>query len=301
MGILIDGDTRVAVQGITGREGRTRTELMIDYGTNVIAGVTPGKHGETVHGVPVYDTMEEATEAEGQIDASVIFVPAPFVKNAALEAINAGVEFLAIVPDHVGVHDALAIAETADENGVTFIGPNSLGICSVDEAVLGMIGGQADTLRSWFDSGPVGVASRSGGMTTATSYYLARRGIGLSTIVHIGGDPVIGLQHPDAVRAFEEDDQTEVIVLFGEIGTTQEERVAELIEAGEITKPVVAYIGGQAAESGTRYSHAGAIVERGEGSYESKVTALREAGAHVAESFEEVPEITERVLEESQS
>lgn len=299
MGILIDSDTRVVVQGITGREGMARTKLMIEYGTNVVAGVTPGKHGEIVHGVPVYDTMQEAVEAEGEIDASVIFVPAPYVRNAALEAIDAGVEFLSVVPDHVGVHDALAIAEVAKEEGVNFIGPNSLGICTVDDAVLGMIGGQADTLKSWFDAGPVGVASRSGGMTTATSYYLARRGIGMSTIVHIGGDPVIGMQHPDAVRAFEEDDQTEVIVLFGEIGTTQEERVADLIKTGEITKPVVAYIGGQAAESGTRYSHAGAIVERGKGSYESKVTALRDAGAHVADSFEAVPEITEEILKEN--
>ena len=296
MGILIDDDTRVVVQGITGREGMARTELMVEYGTNVVAGVTPGKHGEHVHGVPVYDTIQEATEEQGAIDASVIFVPAPFVEEAALEAIDAGVEFLSVVPDHVGVHDALSIAARARENGVSFIGPNSLGICTVGEAVLGMIGGQADTLDSWFDPGPVGVASRSGGMTTATAYYLAREGIGLSTIVHIGGDPVIGLQHPEAVRAFEADDQTEVIVLFGEIGTTQEERVAELIATGEITKPVVAYIGGQAAESGTRYSHAGAIVERGRGSHESKVTALREAGAHVADTFEEVPELTTEVL-----
>jgi succinyl-CoA synthetase alpha subunit len=296
MGILIDDDTRVVVQGITGREGMARTELMVEYGTNVVAGVTPGKHGERVHGVPVYDTIQEATEEQGAIDASVIFVPAPFVEEAALEAIDAGVEFLSVVPDHVGVHDALSIAARARENGVSFIGPNSLGICTVGEAVLGMIGGQADTLDSWFDPGPVGVASRSGGMTTATAYYLAREGIGLSTIVHIGGDPVIGLQHPEAVRAFEADDQTEVIVLFGEIGTTQEERVAELIAAGEITIPVVAYIGGQAAESGTRYSHAGAIVERGRGSHESKVTALREAGAHVADTFEEVPELTTEVL-----
>lgn len=298
MGILIDRDTRVVVQGITGREGKTRTELMLDYGTNVVAGVTPGKYGETVHGVPVYDTMKEAVEAEGDVDASVIFVPAPFVKNAALEAIDAGVKFLAVVPDHVGVHDALSIAESARERDVNFIGPNSLGICTVDEAVLGMIGGQAETLDTWFDAGPVGVASRSGGMTTATSYYLARRGIGLSTIVHVGGDPVIGLQLPDAVKAFEADDQTEVMVLFGEIGTTQEERVADLISSGEVTKPVVIYIGGQAAESGTRYSHAGAIVERGEGSHESKVKALRDAGAHVVETFEDVPDVTEQVLEE---
>jgi succinyl-CoA synthetase alpha subunit len=299
MGVLIDDKTRVAVQGITGREGQARTKLMTEYGTNVVAGVTPGQYGATVHGVPVYDTMQEAVESEGDIDASVMFVPAPFVRDAALEALDAGVEFLAVIPDHVGVHDALAISARARETDASFIGPNSLGVCTVGEAVLGMIGGQAETLDSWFEPGPIGVASRSGGMTTSTAYYLARRGLGMSTIVHIGGDSVIGMQHPDAVRAFEADEQTEVIVLFGEIGTTQEERVAELIAEGEVTKPVVAYIGGQAAESGTRYSHAGAIVERGEGSHESKVTALRGAGAHVAESFEEVPELTTSALREA--
>lgn len=298
MGILIDSETSVVVQGITGREGQKRTKLMLDYGTNVVAGVTPGKRGETVHGVPVYDTVREAVENEGEIDAAVVFVPAPYVRDAALEAIDAGVELLALVPDHVTVHDALAIATTAEEHGVQYVGPNSLGICTIGEAVLGMIGGQAASLEEWFDPGRIGVASRSGGMTTATAYYLARRGLGLSTIVHVGGDPVIGLQHPEVMAAFESDDQTDVVVVFGEIGTTQEERLAEKIARGEITKPVVAYIGGRAAESGTRYSHAGAIVERGEGSYESKVSALQDAGATVAETFEEVPEITERILSE---
>lgn len=297
MGILIDETTRVVVQGITGREGRRRTELMTGYGTNVVAGVTPGKHGETVAGISVFDTVKEAAESMGPLDAAVVFVPAPFVADAAHEAMDAEVDMLTLVPDHVPVHDAMGIVDRAAETGTTVVGPNTLGVCTVGEAVVGMMGGTAANLAGWFDDGQVGITSRSGGMTTATGYYLSRRDYGFSTILHVGGDSVIGLQHPDVVRRFDADSATEAIVLIGEIGTSQEERVAELVDTGEVTTPIVAYIGGRAAESGTRYSHAGAIVERGEGSYQSKVRALRAAGVQVADRFEEVPELTERALE----
>ena len=296
MAILIDENTRVLVQGITGREGRTRTRLMKEYGTNVVAGVTPGKGGQEVEGIPVYDTVFEAWEKHGPVDASAIFVPAPLVKEAALEAIEAGVKLLLLVPDRVPIHDVLEIYDYAKKKGARFIGPNTLGILSPGKAVMGMIGGRAKSAREWFKPGPVGVTSRSGGITSAISYYISKAGLGQSTIVHVGGDAVVGLTHPEIVKLFEKDPQTEVIVMFGEIGTSQEERVAELIKNKEVTKPLVAFIGGKAAQKGTRFSHAGAIVEGNRGSWDSKVTALREAGAIVVDRITDIPEAVKKVL-----
>lgn len=296
MAILIDGSQRVIVQGITGREGQARARLMRAYGTHVVAGVTPGKGGQTVEGVPVYDTVQEAWEQAGPLDASVLFIPAPLVKSAALEAIAAGVKLLVIVPDRVPVYDVLEIAEAAGRAGAHFVGPNTLGVLSPERGVLGMMGGRAASAREWFFPGPVGLTSRSGGITTSMAYYLARAGIGASTLVHVGGDAVVGLPHPDVARRFEHDPATKVVVMFGEIGTSQEEQVANLMEAGEFTKPLIAYIGGKAARSGTRFSHAGAIIEGGRGTYAGKVARLRQAGAHVVESFADLPIVTAEVL-----
>jgi len=296
MSILIDQTKRVLVQGITGREGMARTKLMREYGTNVVAGVTPGKGNQTVEGVPVFDTVQEAWEQVGPIDVSVLFIPAPIVKPAALEAIAAGVRLLVIVPDRVPIWDVLVIAQAAKEAGAHFVGPNTLGVLSPNKGVLGMIGGRAASARAWFFPGPVGISSRSGGMTSSTAYYLGRAGIGATTLVHVGGDAVVGLPHPDVVRLFQQDPETKAIVLFGEIGGTQEERVADLIEAGEVTKPVIAYIGGKAAKSGTRFSHAGAIIEGNRGTYEGKVDRLRSVGATVVEAFGDLPAATKEVL-----
>lgn len=296
MSILIDQTKRVLVQGITGREGIARTKLMVGYGTQVVAGVTPGRGGQTVEGIPVFDTVVEAWENVGPIDVSVLFIPAPLVKNAALEAIDAGVKLLVIVPDRVPIYDVLAVARRAKEAGAKFVGPNTLGVLSPDKAVLGMMGGRAASARSWFLPGPVGISSRSGGITSSMAYYLAREGIGATTLVHVGGDPVVGLPHPDVMRLFEQDPDTKAVVMFGEIGTSQEEQVADLIAEGAFTKPLIAYIGGKAAQSGTRFSHAGAIVEGGRGTYEGKVACLREVGATVVESFMELPAATKAVL-----
>ncbi len=296
MSILVNGQTRVIIQGITGREGVARAQLMKDYGTNLVAGVTPGRGGQDVYGVPVYDSVEEAWEKQGALDASVIFVPAALVKNAALEAIAAGIKLLVIVPDRVPIYDVLEIARAARDAGAHFVGPNTLGLLSPGQAVLGMIGGRAQRAREWFLEGPVGVTSRSGGMTSAISYYLSKAGIGLSTIVHVGGDPIVGLAHPDIVELFESDSQTRLVAMFGEIGTTQEERVADLIETGKFTKPLVAYIGGKAAKSGTRFSHAGAIVEGTRGSYETKVARLRQVGVHVVDAIADIPKKAKELL-----
>ncbi len=295
MSILVDERSKVLVQGITGREGMVRTRLMRDYGTQVVGGVTPGKGGGEVYGLPVFDTVEEAWERVGPLDASVIFVPAALVKDAALEAIDAGVKFLTIVPDRVPIYDVLEISRRAQQKGARFVGPNTLGLLSPGKAALGMIGGRAETARQWFRPGKVGVTSRSGGMTSAMAYYLTQAGMGQSTIVHVGGDSVVGTAHPEVVELFQNDEQTEMVAMFGEIGTTQEERVADMIELGKFTKPLIAFIGGKAAKSGTRFSHAGAIVEGTRGSYASKVERLRSVGVHIAESIFDIPEIAKRL------
>jgi len=297
MSILIDEQKRVLVQGMTGREGRARTVLMKEYGTNVVAGCTPGRGGEEVEGIPVFDTVMEAREEAGPLDVSVLFIPAPLVKSAALEAIDAGIELLVIIPDRVPIYDVLVIAQAAQEAGARFVGPNTLGVLSPDKAVLGMIGGRAASARSWFFPGPVGVTSRSGGITSAMAYYLAQEGIGATTLIHVGGDAVVGLPHPEVVKLFEADPDTKAVVMFGEIGTSQEEQVADLIEAGQFTKPLVAFVGGKAAKSGTRFSHAGAIIEGGRGTHEGKVQRLREVGAVVVDSFGDIPKATKEVLE----
>ncbi|MFZ0389346.1 MAG: succinate--CoA ligase subunit alpha [Calditrichia bacterium] len=296
MSILIDEHKNVIVQGITGREGMARTRLMMDYGTRVLGGVTPGRGGQQVYDLPVFDTVQEAVEKLGRIDVSVIFVPAPLVKNAALEAFDSGIKLAVLVPDRVPIYDVLEVHRAARHNDAAFIGPNTLGLLSPGKAVLGMMGGGAKSAREWFRPGPVGVTSRSGGMTSSLAYYLSREGIGLSSIVHVGGDALVGMPHPEVVLKFQDDPDTKVIVMFGEIGTSQEETVAELLKSGRVTKPLIAYIGGKAAQKGTRFSHAGAIIEGNRGTHEGKVKALREAGARVVEEFQEIPKVTLEVL-----
>ncbi|HET90746.1 MAG TPA: succinate--CoA ligase subunit alpha [Chloroflexi bacterium] len=298
MAILIDETKRVIVQGITGREGQARAKLMKEYGTNIVGGVTPGRGRQEVEGLPVFDTVEEAWETLGPIDVSVLFIPAPLVRSAALEAMDAGVQLLVIVPDRVPIYDVLEIAKAAKNAGARFVGPNTLGVLSPSRGVLGMIGGRAMSARSWFFPGPVGVCSRSGGITSSMTYYLAQEGIGATTLVHVGGDAIVGLPLPQVVQLFQGDPETKAIVMFGEIGTSQEEQVADLIEQGQVTKPVIAYIGGKGAKQGTRFSHAGAIIEGGRGTREGKVARLEEVGAHVVENFGDIPSVTKQVLRE---
>ncbi len=296
MSILIDQTKKVLVQGITGREGKARTKLMLDYGTQVVAGVTPGRGGSEVYGVPVFDTVQEAVENVGNIDVSVVFVPAPVIKNSAIEAIESGIKMLVLVPDRVSIYDTLEIVDVAKSVGASFIGPNTLGMLSPGKAVVGMIGGNSESARKWFKAGEVGVTSRSGGITSSIAYYLSKNDIGLSTIVHVGGDAIVGLPHPDIMRLFQKDPETKVVVMFGEVGTSQEEQVADLMESGIFTKPLIAYIGGKAAAEGTRFSHAGAIIEGGHGTYEGKVRRLKEAGAYIVDTFNDIPKVTKEVL-----
>ena len=296
MSILLADGARVIVQGITGREGVARTRLMLGYGTNVVGGVTPGRGSEQVEGLPVYDTVQRAASELGPIDASVLFIPGPGVKDAALEALANGVRLLVIVPDRVPVQDVLEIKAAARDYDADFLGPNTLGVLAPDRWVLGMMGGRAESARQFFKRGVVGVTSRSGGITSSIAYYLAKAGVGASTIVHVGGDPVVGLPHPEIVRRFQADPETAAVVMFGEIGGTQEEQVAKLIAGGVVTKPVIAYIGGKGTQEGTRFSHAGAIIEGGRGTREGKIDALIQAGATVVEDFDLLPEVTLQVM-----
>src|SRR2546430_4546875 len=232
MAILIDEKKRVLVQGITGREGRARTRLMREYGTDVVAGATPGKGGQSVLGVPVFNTPQDAVNALGNIDISVLFVPAAGVKDAAISAIEAGIKLTVLVPDRVPVWDAMQIAAAAKANGAMFVGPNTLGVLSPGKAVVGMIGGRAESARQWFKPGiskGVGVISRSGGMGSSTGYYLGQSGGRISTIAHIGGDAGLGIRIPDGALMFEADPLTESIGIVGEIGSSQEEEMGQMI------------------------------------------------------------------------
>ena len=298
MSILIDENKKVIIQGITGREGMARAKLMLGFGTKVVAGCTPGKGNQEVLGIPVYDTVKEAVEYLGNIDISVLFVPAPLVKDAALESFDAGIKLVVIIPDRVPIYDVMEIATFAKYYSSSFLGPNTLGCLSPEKGVLGMMGGKSETAKKFFKKGPVGITSRSGGITTSLAYYLNKFGIGQTTIVHVGGDSIVGMPHPEIIKLFQKDEETRLVVMFGEIGGSQEEQVAELIETKQFTKPLVAYIGGKAAKEGTRFSHAGAIVEGNRGSWKGKVERLRACGAHVVEDFDKIPEVTKKVLEE---
>ena len=295
MAILIDQNTRVVVQGITGRQGQTSSLAMQKYGTNLVAGVTPGKGGQQVNGLPVFDSVSQAVNAVGPLDASVTFVPAPLVKGAVFEALEAGVKLVHIPVDRMPVHDFIQAVQKAEQLGASLIGPNSGALVSPGLALLGM-GTDPKTMATVYKPGPVGIMSRSGGMTTTLAYYLSQAGIGQSTVISVGGDAIIGRSVPELLPLFQSDEQTEAVAIFGEIGTTQEERAAEMIERGEFTKPMVAYIAGVSAPEGTRFSHSAAISSGSSGSARGKIDRLREVGVKVIEDIVDFPEAMTRVM-----
>ena len=296
MAILLDENTSMLVQGITGREGTARTRFMRDYGTKVVAGVTPGRGGSEVWRVPVYNTVKEAVEDHGTIDASVTFVPGPIVKNAVMEAIDGGIKTIVMPVERVPLHDILKIVSYAKKHDAKIIGPGSLGVISPDKAVAGWIGGSEENARKVFKPGPVGVISRSGGQTTTVCWAITEAGLGESTAVHVGAEPVVGMSPAELLPLFEKDDQTQVIAFFGEIGTVAEEEAAEIIKAGKFTKPMVAYISGASAQPGVRFSHASAIIERGRGSAESKIKAFNEANVQVVDRPALIPPALKKIL-----
>lgn len=288
MSILLHGSTRAIVQGITGAQARFDTQWCLEYGSRIVAGVSPGKGNTAVHGVPVYDTVARACAAHAA-DASIVYVSATRVKDAVLEAIAAGIGLVVVTAEHVPLHDAAYLAAAARRSGVSLVGCNTNGIISPGQSKLGGVGGmRPDEL---YRPGTIGVCSRSGGMMAEIGLALQDAGYGISTSVAMGGDVVTGLRMADYVRLFDADPGTSAIVLFGEPGTRNEEEVAELVRAGAVTKPVVALIAGQFQEryaAGQTFGHAAAIIGEGNASASAKRAALREAGVGVARSLEDI-------------
>lgn len=289
MSILIDQSTRLIVQGITGREGTYHARLMQDYGTRIVAGVTPGKGGSRVLGIPVFDTVADAAAAT-DANASVLFVPPRFTKDAILEAVESGLPLVVAVAEGVPFHDMAYCSAFARGRGCTLIGPNTPGVISPGKSKVGFM---ADVIYS---AGPVGVLSRSATLSYETANNLTRHGIGQSTVVGIGGDPIPGSTFVDLLPGFEADPETKLIVICGEIGGREEEKAADFIDEHG-TKPVVAFIAGEAAPEGKRMGHAGAIVSPGgEGGAAVKKERLRAAGIHLAEKLTDIADLTARLL-----
>jgi len=285
MSILIDEKTRLLVQGITGNEGLFHTEQMVEYGTNVVAGTSPGKGGEWVleGKIPVFDSVKLAIEATGA-NVSVIFVPARFAPDAVFEAADAEVRLIVCITEGVPIQDMMRVRNYLDQKGVRLVGPNCPGLLTPGKAKVGIIPGNISI------PGAIGVVSRSGTLTYEVLYALKLEGMGVSTCVGIGGDPINGTNFIDCLSMFEEDPQTEKVVLIGEIGGTDEEKAAEFV-ADSMTKPVVSFIAGQTAPPGKRMGHAGAIIEGGSGTAEDKIKALENAGVQVARHPEEIPDL----------
>ena len=288
MTILVNKDTRLVVQGITGREGEFHTRQMMEYGTNVVAGMTPGKGGSTVAGVPVFNTMREAVNATGA-NASIIYVPAPAAADAVLEAADAGVKLIVCITEGVPTLDELRMYHRVKQLGARLIGPNCPGVISPGECKVGIMPGHIHK------KGPVGLVSRSGTLTYEVVWELTQRGIGQTTCVGIGGDPLIGTNFVDCLTLFQADPETRAIVLLGEIGGTDEEDAAAYIKA-HVTKPVVSFIAGQSAPEGKRMGHAGAIISGGKGTAADKIAALTAAGVSVSKTPAGCAEAIQKLL-----
>ncbi|MBZ0279642.1 MAG: succinate--CoA ligase subunit alpha [Anaerolineae bacterium] len=281
MAILADKNTRLLVQGITGREGSFHTKQMIEYGTNVVGGVTPGKGGEWVHGKPVFDTVKKAIDATGA-NASIIYAPAAFAPDAIYEAVDGGMELIVCITEGVPILDMMRVYAHVAQSKSRLVGPNCPGLLTPGQAKVGIMPGYIA------QPGNVGVVSKSGTLTYEVVFALSQAGMGQSTCIGIGGDPVIGTNFVDVLRMFEDDPETEKVVLIGEIGGRAEVDAAEFIKA-HMTKPVAAFIAGKSAPPGTRMGHAGAIIEGGEGTATEKINALLDAGAKVADNPEQIP------------
>ncbi|MBN1317721.1 MAG: succinate--CoA ligase subunit alpha [Anaerolineales bacterium] len=296
MSILVDENTRVVVQGATGREAILRIKLMQAYGTQVLAGVTPGKGGQYVEGVPIYNTVLDAREHHPDINTSAIFVPALAAKLAAMEALDSGIRVITLHPERVAQQDMLEVIAYAKRCRGHVIGPNTIGLVSPGKALVGMIGGNPTCVHEFFRQGEVGVLSRSGGNTTTLAFYINQAGLGQSTAIGMGGDAFVGTTLRDFLALFEKDPETKMVAYFGEIGTSVEEDAAEFIRQGGFTKPMVAYISGRYARPNMRFGHAGAMITGGTGTAQAKREALRSAGVHVVDHFGEIGLVAHKIL-----
>lgn len=288
MSILANKDTRVISQGITGRLGSFATGRMMEYGTKVVAGVTPGKGGTELDGVPVYDTVREAVR-EHPADATITFVPPPFVKEAIFEALEVGIKLIVVAVERMPVKDMMMVHQALEQSDTVLLGPNSPGIITADECSIGYFPGDV------YRKGPVGIVSRSGTFSYQVADYITKAGLGETTALGLGGDPITGVSFIDILKLYEADPETKVIVLIGEIGRTSEEQAAEYIQS-EVSKPVVAIVAGRTAPPGKTMGHAGAIITGGRGSYDSKVNALEKAGIPVARTAKEVATLAKQAL-----
>jgi succinyl-CoA synthetase alpha subunit len=300
MSILLDGETRVMIQGITGKQARTHTKYMLAYGTQIVCGVTPGRGGTEVEGVPVYDTVEQALQHH-EVDLTVLFLSAYRVRDAALEAITHRIPTMIILEDGVPYHDAAEILARGKQLGIRIIGPNCQGLVSPGKAKVGGSGGSVP--ERVFSPGSVGIISRSGGMGIESCIQIKNAGLGQSTYVPVGGDLMIGTSPKEVLALFQEDPQTEVVFYFGEMGSCFEEELAEFIAAGGCTKPVVAYIAGENLEKLPRtmsFGHTRSLASQGEGSVADKKAALRLAGVRVADHLNEIVPLIEMALKSTQ-
>jgi succinyl-CoA synthetase alpha subunit len=289
MTILVDKKTKLMVQGATGREGSSHTLSMQKYGTSIVAGVTPGRSGEFVGTVPIFESVKDAISKFPEINASIIFVPAAFNADAVYESIDSGLKFIVDITEHVPVHDSLKFIDYARGKGVTIIGPNCPGVISPGESKVGIMPGQI------FAKGDVGIVSRSGTLTYEIAWVLTKAGLGQSTAVGVGGDPIIGRDTLEVVEMFENDPGTKAMVVIGEIGGDAEERLAMRVRERGMKKPIVAFIAGRQAPPGKRMGHAGAIVSMGAGTAEGKINALEEVGIRVAELPSEIPSLLKAI------
>ena len=290
MSIIINSQTRLLVQGITGSAAQHHTKLMREYGTNIVAGVRPGAGGTDVHGIPVFDTVNEAVKQKAP-NTSILFIPASVMKQAAFEALDAGIKTIVMVSEHIPLHDTMAIVTKAQDAGAIVIGPNTPGLISPSQNCKA---GFVPT--SYYMPGPIGVASRSGTLTYEIVSRLTRAGIGQSTCIGIGGDPIIGMPFSSVLRHFQNDPETKAMLLIGEIGGTMEEEAAALVQQGEITKPVFAYLAGRTAPRDKKMGHAGAIIAGGRGTIESKLAAFNQARIPVAAVPAEVVPLIKNIL-----
>ncbi|MHC4267929.1 MAG: succinate--CoA ligase subunit alpha [Planctomycetota bacterium] len=288
MSILINKDTKVICQGITGNSGKFHTEHMLEYGTKILAGVTPGKGGTQVFDVPVFDSMKEAVK-KTECDTSIIYVPAPFAADAIIEAVEADIKLIICITEGIPTIDMLNVKAYLNTQAARMIGPNCPGIITPGESKIGIMPGYIHT------PGPVGVVSRSGTLTYEAVWQLTQRNIGQSTCIGIGGDPVIGTTFIDVLKLFQEDSNTEAIVMIGEIGGSAEEEAAEFIKQ-EVTKPVISFIAGLTAPKGRRMGHAGAIISGGKGTVAEKVSCLRNADVTVVDSPADIGETVQKIL-----
>jgi len=288
MSVFIDEKTRLVVQGITGRDGSFHTRQMVEYGTKVVAGVTPGKGGQKLDDIPIFDTVADAVEKTGA-NASVIYVPARFASDAMLEAADAGVELVVCITEGLPTLDVMKVYHYFRNKGIRFIGPNCPGLISPGKCKVGILPGRI------VKPGRIGLVSRSGTLTYEVVWALTEAGMGQSTCIGIGGDPIIGTNFIDALAAFEADPETDGVVMMGEIGGTDEEEAAEFIKAN-MSKPVVSFIAGRTAPKGKRMGHAGAIIAGGKGTAESKIEALTAAGVPVADLPSELPGLLAKKL-----